>query len=183
QQLAEEENCCVTFCAGYCLIKENKEGKIKGVGRAAHGLYYLINQPFGEMLKKLKGNALEMHEKYEKKEKVALIATAKAELPSVLKSEKGMSKNTLWHMRLGHAPMRRIQQIKELTGLQKHCEDVCLTCPLAKFTKLPYKLSESRAPTPFALIHTDIWGPYRVCAKGKYRYFMTVVMTIQGPLG
>ena len=33
---------------------------------------------------------------------------------------------------------------------------VCLTCPMAKFTKLPYNLSESMATESFSLVHIDI---------------------------
>lgn len=46
---------------------------------------------------------------------------------------------------------------------------------MSKFTKLPFTLSESHASEPFELIHMDIWGPYRVCTRGKYRYFLTIV--------
>lgn len=46
---------------------------------------------------------------------------------------------------------------------------------MSKFIKLSYPLSSSHASPPFELIHMDIWGPYRVCSKGKYRYLMTIV--------
>lgn len=52
---------------------------------------------------------------------------------------------------------------------------VCLTCPMAKFTKFPYQLSESHAKLPFDLIHIDTWGPYKVANRGQYKYFLTVV--------
>lgn len=52
---------------------------------------------------------------------------------------------------------------------------VCLTCPLEKFTKLPYCLSESHSLSAFDLVHIDIWGPYKVCTKGKFKFFLTIV--------
>lgn len=82
---------------------------------------------------------------------------------------------TMWHNRLGHAPVSKLKFINCI----KHCADasntVCLTCPMAKFTKLSYQLSESRASKTFELIHTDIWGPYKVATRQKFRYFLTIV--------
>lgn len=46
---------------------------------------------------------------------------------------------------------------------------------MSKFVKLPFSLSESRAKAPFDLIHIDIWGPYRVCTRGKFKHFLTIV--------
>lgn len=53
--------------------------------------------------------------------------------------------------------------------------EICITCPLEKFTKLPFALSESRALEQFELVHMDIWGPYKTPTRGKFRYFMTIV--------
>ncbi|GKB65306.1 retrovirus-related pol polyprotein from transposon TNT 1-94 [Tanacetum coccineum] len=50
-----------------------------------------------------------------------------------------------------------------------------MSCPMAKFAKLPYALSDSHALEPFNLIHIDIWGPYKVATNGKYKYFLTIV--------
>lgn len=82
---------------------------------------------------------------------------------------------TFWYNRLGHAPASKLRFIDCI----KHCvhdvDKLCLTCPMAKFTKLPFSLSESHAEKPFELIHTDIWGPYRVCTRQKFKYFLTIV--------
>ena len=46
---------------------------------------------------------------------------------------------------------------------------------MAKFTKLPYSTSLSRAPLIFDLIHLDIWGSYRLSSRTNYRFFLTIV--------
>lgn len=46
---------------------------------------------------------------------------------------------------------------------------------MAKFSKLPFQLSDSHALSSFYLIHLDIWGPYKVPTKGNHRYFLTLV--------
>lgn len=82
------------------------------------------------------------------------------------------SSSHLWHCRLGHAPFSKLSHILDIPY---HPTDTCLTCPLAKFTKLPYPTSTSRAPDLFHLIHLDIWGPYKTPSRGQYKYFLTLV--------
>lgn len=83
---------------------------------------------------------------------------------------------TLWHHRLGHAS---ISAIKKITNLKQSTSEknnqICTSCPMAKFTKLPFSTSVSKASDIFELIHMDIWGPYKVPYKSKYRYFLTLV--------
>ncbi|KMS95616.1 hypothetical protein BVRB_006640 [Beta vulgaris subsp. vulgaris] len=67
----------------------------------------------------------------------------------------------LWHHRLGHAPLSKLKHIPQILPFLSQPAKVCVTCPLAKFQKLPFSLSNSRAKAPFDLVHIDIWGPYR----------------------
>lgn len=66
-----------------------------------------------------------------------------------------------------------IAQIKELVNSVPSY--ISITCPLARFTKLPFSLSKSHACKEFDLIHIDVWGPYKVATRGKYKYFLTLV--------
>lgn len=77
-----------------------------------------------------------------------------------------VSSNT-WHLRLGHAAMSTIEHIPQLSS--------SITSPMAKFSKLPYALSTSHASNAFDLVYIDTWGPYRVCTRGQFRYFLTIV--------
>uniref|UniRef100_A0A803MGK3 Uncharacterized protein n=1 Tax=Chenopodium quinoa TaxID=63459 RepID=A0A803MGK3_CHEQI len=147
---------------------DKKSGEIRGIGKAENGLYYLINEPMQDVIKKLA--ELKKHS-----EKVALQATSTMTLLGTVKNVNKLSEPTLWHQRLGHAPMTKIRKIEELKGVEKKCEDVCLTCPAAKFTKLPYSLSESREKHAFELIHIDIWGAYKVVTRCNQKYFLTIV--------
>ena len=157
--------CRVVFYDDYCIIHENKSGEIKGIGKGEHGLYYLLNENIGESVKKIRR---------ERRKVVALTANTCSKIPSTLRGVPKLGKSTLWHHRLGHAPMKRIALIKDL-GVNKECDDVCLACPLAKFTKLPFTKSESQTDEIFKLVHMDTWGPYKVSYKGRFRYFLTLV--------
>lgn len=89
-----------------------------------------------------------------------------------------MGKTNLWHRRLGHAPLERINKISGLDGFDKGDKDICITCPTVKLTKLPYKLSNSRVKAPFEMIHTNIWGPYKVPIsqpEENHWYFLILV--------
>lgn len=46
---------------------------------------------------------------------------------------------------------------------------------MARFSKLPYSISTSRASDLFSLVHIDISGAYKVPSRGNHRYFLTLV--------
>lgn len=82
---------------------------------------------------------------------------------------------TTWHNRFGHASDFVLKFVNCVKTLIPHQPKVCLICPMSKFTKLPYTLSSSHAEKSFDLVHVDTWGPYKVCTKQKYKYFLTLV--------
>ncbi|XP_016474879.1 uncharacterized protein LOC107796600 [Nicotiana tabacum] len=81
---------------------------------------------------------------------------------------------SLWNKRLGHAPMKVLQKISSLPHIpmQDHHYTVC---PIAKQSRLPFLHSTSCSTHPFEIVHTDVWGPYRVPTHDGKRYFMTLV--------
>jgi len=82
-------------------------------------------------------------------------------------SVKHTSLYEVWRKRLGDAPIQKLANIPELK-LGAVENKVCVTCPMAKFTKLPYLVSTSRSTKVCKLIHMDIWGPYRVPTHNGY---------------
>ncbi|KAL2921093.1 Retrovirus-related Pol polyprotein from transposon RE1 [Bienertia sinuspersici] len=177
QKLSRDSNCKVMFLDDYCVIQDNITSEVRGLGKARKGLYYLINESIPYLLTKIKGQ-IEKNLNREKGDQRCKVMSAEVEMefPARMQGKPKPSAATLWHMRLGHAPMRRIQKIEGLNGCKNSDEkDVCIICQLVRFIKLPYTISQLRASKPFELIHLDIWGPYKVSARGGYKYFMTVV--------
>ena len=87
-----------------------------------------------------------------------------------------VSDSILWHNRLGHAPFPKLQLISALKDkVSMSSLPECVTCPVARFTNLPFHKSLSHAKEPFDLLHADIWGPYKVPTRLKFRYFLTLV--------
>ena len=50
---------------------------------------------------------------------------------------------------------------------------VCESCLEGKMTKRHFKAKENRATVQFELVHTDVYGPMTIQAKGGYEYFIT----------
>lgn len=147
-----QDNCChAVFTPTSCKLLDANVKMVKGEGKVSGGLYYLLNGASDDNMCSPDSTCL---------------TVGKQNLSD---------QYSLWHNRLGHAPPSKLKHI----DCVKHCilasDKVCLTCPMAKFVKLPFNLSSSTASAPFELIHTDIWGPYKLCTRHKFKYFLTVL--------
>ncbi|KAG7597976.1 Retrotransposon Copia-like N-terminal [Arabidopsis suecica] len=85
---------------------------------------------------------------------------------------------TLWHNRLGHPSMAKIESITNVLGIKQSNTNKgvhCSICPLAKQKHLPYISHNNMSENAFDLLHIDIWGPFSVPTTEGYRYFLTIV--------
>ncbi|KAL2935935.1 Retrovirus-related Pol polyprotein from transposon TNT 1-94 [Bienertia sinuspersici] len=172
QKLVKDSKCEVKFTENFCIIKEADSECVKGIGRAERGLYILLDGSVSAVRR-------EMAEEKTKREQAEVDMRANTVddvvVPGSIKMKNKVSEEMLWHQRLGHAPLDRIQKIEELKEKVKNCNEECLICPQAKFTRQPYLRSNSRASDVFELIHIDIWGPYKVPTRRGHRFFLTMV--------
>ncbi|GJS36968.1 probable calcium-binding protein CML46 [Tanacetum coccineum] len=76
---------------------------------------------------------------------------------------------SLWHHRFGHVSDSTLKHISCIPHASKSNKDTCLSCPMAKFTKLPFSDTDSHCQIAFQMIHIDIWGPYKVTTLGQNR--------------
>lgn len=156
QRLIKDGHCEVQFFSTHCTIVDSETHQLKGIGRARNGLYYLDT--------KMKPHSV-----------MAAVSTATGNLlPSTLSSTHS-EKLALWHHRLGHASLSKLKYIPCVQPYTHNAPQICLTCPMSKFAKLPFTDSQSHASSAFELIHLDIWGPYKLPYNGKYRFFLTLV--------
>ncbi|KAG7556653.1 Retrotransposon Copia-like N-terminal [Arabidopsis suecica] len=85
----------------------------------------------------------------------------------------------MWHKRLGHPSLNKIESLSEVLLLPKQkinkSSHHCHICHLAKQRHLPFKLSHNMRSKPFELIHIDTWGPFSVPTVDGFRYFLTIV--------
>jgi hypothetical protein len=83
----------------------------------------------------------------------------------------------LWHSRLGHVSLPRIQTLvsRGLLGSVSSSPFDCMPCQLGKQPALPFNNNESIVSATFDLIHLDVWGPSPVPTVGGSRYFVIFV--------
>jgi Integrase core domain len=76
------------------------------------------------------------------------------------------------HRRLGHPSDKILNSFLKFS--LKKCID-CDVCKLAKQTRLPFSLSNSKSEALFDLIHSDIWGPASTILYNGFRYFVIFI--------
>lgn len=146
-KLANDTGCTVRFTPETCEHVDSTKSAVKTLGKVYNGLYYLIDSD----------------------------AASSSIVNSLVNCNAAAVDVNLWHLRLGHASVTKMHHISHLKGHVQATGQVCLTCPMSKFQKLPYPVSSSHAKEPFALVHLDTWGPYKVCTRNKFKYFLTLV--------
>ena len=81
---------------------------------------------------------------------------------------------TLLHNRFGHPSLSKFQKMvphfSHLSSLD------CESCQLGKQSRTSFpKRVNNRAASPFAVVHSDIWGPSRVVSVLGHQYFVTFI--------
>ena len=80
----------------------------------------------------------------------------------------------LAHQRLGHPSLEKLRFLVPSLSTIKSFQ--CESCQLGKHSRQSYSPSiHKRAPSPFHLVHSDIWGPSRVCSTLGYFYFVIFI--------
>lgn len=90
----------------------------------------------------------------------------------------------LLHKRPRHASIETIKQTVSLgyDDCKRELED-CSVCLLARYTRLPFNFSTSRAEVIFHLIHVHVCGPYGVQTYDGRKNLLLLWMIIPGYVG
>lgn len=111
QRLVKESNCQVEFHPTHCLILDALTKKIKGVGKAQNGLYYLMNH----VTEHLPAEWIAAHKSKSFNCQATNIVKEATESDNTLSLSDPYS---LWHHRLGHAPFTKLRYIDAIQPLQ-----------------------------------------------------------------
>ncbi|KAA0034863.1 gag/pol protein [Cucumis melo var. makuwa] len=82
----------------------------------------------------------------------------------------------LWHLRLGHMNLNRIEKLVKnglLSELEENSLPVCESCLEGKMTKRPFTGKGHISKEPLELVHSDLCGPMNAKARGGFEYFIT----------
>jgi transposase InsO family protein len=92
-------------------------------------------------------------------------------IPSALRSSVSPYQ---WHCRLGHPSSLNLQKL--VPSLSDFSSFNCETCELSKHHRATFKLrNDEPCLHPFALVHSDVWGPARTTGLCGARYFVTFI--------
>lgn len=83
-----------------------------------------------------------------------------------------------WHKRLGHISFHKMTDVMKVINheLQIITNNIfCDICPMARQIRMPFTDSVNNAKVIFELLHTDVWGPFKVTTMTGARYFLTIV--------
>lgn len=83
--------------------------------------------------------------------------------------------SVLWHRRLGHPAFSVLSSLPLFSGVGVSDSHTCEVCFEAKQTRESFSESSNKTSDCFELIHTDVWGPYRVKSSHGASYFLTIV--------
>jgi len=178
-KLTEDNHCIVLFYPKFCLIQDCVTGKLKGLGRQQGGLYYLVNADVGTSDARFSAMPLHVTAALDKmvSSAASLVNNFHPSGDQVTSSESCVlhqhSSYSLWHYRLGHAPVSKLKYIVDVPS--DTSDSVCVACPMEKMFRLPFYQSCIATTSIFELVHVDIWGPYRVPTHENCRFFLTLV--------
>jgi transposase InsO family protein len=145
-QVTEELDCCALIYPQFCLLQDILTKEIIGRGTKKGGLYYMDDFSTGRA----------NHMRHSSGAKYKQIV--------------------LWHRRLGHPSFNYLKHLlPDLFSDFDVSELKCDTCILAKSHRVSYPSSSNKNGTPFALIHSDVWGPSPISTLHGIRWFVTFV--------
>ncbi|KAL0437758.1 UNVERIFIED_CONTAM: Transposon Ty2-GR1 Gag-Pol polyprotein [Sesamum radiatum] len=82
----------------------------------------------------------------------------------------------IWDARLGHISKDRIRRLVDTKGLEIDDLDhlpTCESCLKGKMIKKPFVGQSAIAKGLLDLVHTDVYGPLSIPARGGFSYFIT----------
>ncbi|KAK5785187.1 hypothetical protein PVK06_039741 [Gossypium arboreum] len=144
-KLSTDLHCSVIFNDRDCTLQALNSKKMIGKANLHNGLYILPTSPKIEISKSF---------------------TALGKVDTVM----------LWHFRLGHPSFQYLAKLFPALFINKRPNFFsCKVCSLAKHTKSSYFPFTYKPSYPFALIHSDIWGPSRVKNADNCKWFITFI--------
>ncbi|KAJ7968090.1 Retrovirus-related Pol polyprotein from transposon TNT 1-94 [Quillaja saponaria] len=149
-------NCQAIFDSCCCKFQELGTGRTIGYGKEQDGLYLLEYGP------SILANTVD-----------TVASSQSLQSSASITSQQQLVQ---WHRRLGHPSFLVLGNM--FTDLLKHCTMnnlLCDACEFAKHKRASYLLLNNKSTTPFALIHSDVWGPSRVVSLSGYKWFVTFI--------
>nr|GEW85513.1 retrotransposon protein, putative, Ty1-copia subclass [Tanacetum cinerariifolium] len=82
----------------------------------------------------------------------------------------------LWHCRFGHTSKKRMEKLQHdglLDSINIKSFEKCVSCMSGKMARKLYSHQVERATDLLGLIHTDVYGPFKIMSRHGAYYFVT----------
>lgn len=150
-QLTKSHNCVAIFFPTHCIFQNIHTKELIGSGKEKGGLYYLD----GRLQQSIDGKLVH------------------AMSNTILKNKEEI---WLWHKRLGHPSFGYLSRLFPSLFKGCHLSDfVCETCIMAKSHRTVFHSHDNKTTTPFALVHSDVWGPAPLSTHNEMKWFITFI--------
>ena len=145
-QLTKHKFCCLIFLGDWCFIQDLAQWSMIGLGKQSNGLYLLQ----------------------------AFVPPSRS--TTLVTNVSHTSSSDLWHSRLGHLSLSKLQLLKHFVDIDVQNKATCCdVCHFSKQKRLSFPSSSHVTTKSFELIHYDLWGPFSVNTIDGYKYFFTIV--------
>lgn len=155
-KLTYDKNCLTKFYPTYCVFQDLISERTIGTAELRSGLYILEADP-------------------------ALNLQCNSTQQSALQNKNRTISNKestvmLWHYRLGHPNFLYLEKLfPELFINKSPREFSCEVCELSKHTRSSLSPSIYHVSKPFALIHSDVWGPSKIPTVTGAKWFISFI--------
>ncbi|KAM1789190.1 hypothetical protein ACFX11_039377 [Malus domestica] len=152
-RLCLDNNCWLIFDAFCFWIQDKATGRIFYKGKCSNGLYPIP----------------------------CLSATSHSTRSAPFQAKAFLGQHihsSTWHNRLGHPSNNIVSLMLKQANIlcsKSSFSVMCSSCLEGKFCKLPFSLSTNKSVKPFAVIHSDLWGPSPFVSIDGYRYYVIFV--------
>jgi len=153
-KLTHDLNCTAKFFHNFCEFQDSDSWRTIGSARLNSGLYLL--------------------KQVESKKPSHSGNTSTVTSLNVVRNNKCAIQ--LWHYRLGHLNFVSLKKLFLDLFINKNPRDFqCEICHLSKQPKQNFQSQTYKMSKPFSMIHSDVWGPFRIKNISGDRWFVSFI--------
>ena len=125
-----------TFFPKFYIVQDLHTKIVKGVARVQRRIYYMINESTREQEDVISSATAHNQVLGQFRPSSRLVNRVNQEF----NRSNSLDGYALWHHSLGHDPLNMLKCIPNLSSLDNKKGDICVTCSMTKFTKLPFPM-------------------------------------------
>ena len=106
---------------------------------------------------------------------IFILESSEVKLAMYAKSQKVKTDLKLWHKRIGHINLQKLQNMQSKIVTVKEMMGVCEACHFGKQNSHKFPKEQNVSKGILDAIHLDVWGPAQTTTFGGCRYYVTFI--------